>query len=483
MSVFYNIESLHLLEKYLAGSAWIRYLNTFEVTILHTFVFNSFAFFAFSMIVSVLYQKKANFFRYSLTSLIFSLFTFGPVFAIHILRPATFAYHIENLFVVYPPYFIFLLYMLCTYSLKIEKSLSVILTIKLYAVMLSNIIVYYMAEILFFHLLSNDPAYMYVVFFAADFCTFVCNLSAMLIATFLFRRHKLWLDAYKLKRTFSRSNIPRRLLRYTGYATCLYALNAIVIELASGLSNTLFAYLILIMLTLIGLLAFYISYQNDRMQISKIDLNNQTLYVRSLMDSIDGFRVVKHDINNMIQAYEGYIQAEAWDKLRVYHQKKFWEIKHASNLLSLNMNLTGNPALLALISEKIAAAKAEGIIINTTFAIDTSDILMDPEDLAAVIGILLDNAIEETAGTDSKTILFSLKIAPDNKALLCISNPTANDVDVRKIMEQNYTTKEGRYGMGLNSLWGLIHGTPGCRLKVEYLGNIITFFIEFPISS
>lgn len=476
--MFIGIESLNLLENYFQHSTWLGLINNFGVTVFQSLFYNAAAFFLYSCVLSVLYQKRINILRYIFTSLLYCMVAHGPVFIINILRPlATISFQIEELFVAPPPYIILFVYLLCAYFLRIDKTISISTANKLYVVIVGNVILYYMLEAMFFFLFTNNVYYQMVIYFAANSLLFLINIIAAGFFIRFIKVQRLWLDAYKIKKS-SDYNVTRSLVVSMLLFTLLWLLVVPTLKLISFSSGIVTVEIVMSGLLLNCFLIFYISYTKDIKKVAKADVDNQTVHVNSLIGSIDNIRALKHDMHNMLAVYDGYIKLKEWDKLSQYHASLHSETRFAEELLNINTKYTINPILRNLLSTKLSEAHDKKVFINISILSDTDNIGMDPLDLARIIGILLDNAMEETIHTDTKTILLSLQSMKNGNILLSLSNPTVDDVDIKKIAEKNYTTKEGHSGLGLFTLWNIVSKATGCKLSIDYLDKIVTFYLE-----
>lgn len=55
--------------------------------------------------------------------------------------------------------------------------------------------------------------------------------------------------------------------------------------------------------------------------IYRRNLINKNEHIAALEHSINDFRGIKHDFNNILQSYTGYISLKDYDKLEAYHRK------------------------------------------------------------------------------------------------------------------------------------------------------------------
>ena len=108
--------------------------------------------------------------------------------------------------------------------------------------------------------------------------------------------------------------------------------------------------------------------------------------VRSIHQEMRGY---KHDFHHHLQTLKGQLEAGEVDRALAYIEQLDNQLMNVDTLLK-----TGNVSLDAILSAKIAQAKAEGIAVTIKANVPDNLLLSDLE-LSIIIGNLLDNAIEE----------------------------------------------------------------------------------------
>ena len=107
--------------------------------------------------------------------------------------------------------------------------------------------------------------------------------------------------------------------------------------------------------------------------------------VRSIHTEMRGY---KHDFHHHLQALKGQLEAGEIERALLYIDELDNKLMNVDTLLK-----TGNISLDAILSAKIAQAKAEGISVTVKAVVPDALIISDVE-LSIVVGNLLDNAIE-----------------------------------------------------------------------------------------
>jgi two-component system sensor histidine kinase AgrC len=215
-------------------------------------------------------------------------------------------------------------------------------------------------------------------------------------------------------------------------------------EAADGLT------IMLSVLMLVVFFMFSIFYTNTLFMLeeSTQELEYQKFYNKALQSIINDLRRFKHNYNNILAVFGGYIKNQKWSQVEKYYNEICSEIGKVSfldNLTSLNIKSAG---VLGLIMAKYNYAKEMGVDFRVVTDGEIDEVKMKISEFCEVLGILLDNAIE--AAKDSKEKKVEVFMKRGEKALsFIVLNGISEQVDVTMIYENGYSTKgEGR-GLGL----------------------------------
>lgn len=107
--------------------------------------------------------------------------------------------------------------------------------------------------------------------------------------------------------------------------------------------------------------------------------------VRSIHTEMQGY---KHDFHHHLQTLKGQLEAGETDRALAYIEQLDRQLMDMDTLLK-----TGNVSLDAILSAKIALAKAQNIAVTVKAGVPDSLTITDVE-LSILVGNLLDNAIE-----------------------------------------------------------------------------------------
>ncbi len=189
------------------------------------------------------------------------------------------------------------------------------------------------------------------------------------------------------------------------------------------INTNLLAVLLCIMLAItLGTIATFYAMARSYKKRNEIELELaqtelELEHSRHLSQAYDTLREWRHDIKNQLGVLYNLAENNDTEHIKQY-------IKDSSYSLSNVMTLvdTKNPALDAILSNKLIEAQLEGIKVESSFAIPANlDILS--VDICSIISNLFDNAIEAVRNCDDKWI--KIEISPvENMLHIYIANPT-----------------------------------------------------------
>lgn len=187
--------------------------------------------------------------------------------------------------------------------------------------------------------------------------------------------------------------------------------------------------------------------------------------VRSIHKEMRGY---KHDFHHHLQALKGQLEAGEVDRALAYIEQLDNQLTNVDTLLK-----TGNVSLDAILSAKIAQAKAENIAVTVKANVPDALTISDLE-LSIIIGNLLDNAIEAcrtVTGERFIRIFISMK-----GTMLYFSMLNAAGAKKKKTGSLFATHKDGVHGFGLRRAEAILEEHGGW---VKYNSEDGAFTSEF----
>ena len=152
-------------------------------------------------------------------------------------------------------------------------------------------------------------------------------------------------------------------------------------------------------------------------------------------------RCYKHDFHHHLQTLKGQLEAGEIDRALAYIEQLDNQLMNVDSLLK-----TGNVSLDAILSAKIAQAKAENIAVTVKASVPDALTISDLE-LSIIMGNLLDNAIE-ACRTVTEERFIRIFISMKGK-MLYFSMLNAAGAKRKKTGSLFATHKDGVHGFGL----------------------------------
>lgn len=184
---------------------------------------------------------------------------------------------------------------------------------------------------------------------------------------------------------------------------------------------------------------------------TKKDLESAEEYNKSLQILYDSVKGFKHDFDNIVSTLDGYIENNDMNGLKNYFNEVKKDCKITNNLSIINPRTINNPGIYSLLNNKYFKATNLGITFDFEYFIDLNKLEINLYELSRILGILIDNAIEEAEKCNDKIVKVSfIRENRNNRAVISVQNTYSNiDVDTEKIFEKGESGKENHSGIGL----------------------------------
>ena len=212
-------------------------------------------------------------------------------------------------------------------------------------------------------------------------------------------------------------------------------------------------------------------YNKMQRQQSETLLLQSQLYVKRLENIQQELRLFQHDYKNIVaglyaSADEGNTQA-----VKEYIDSKILnigedvqnDIRQTNQFVKItNMELKG------LLLVKLMDAKQADVTLDLEVLYEVKEIAIDTSDLMRIMGILLDNAIEEAQTTVTKKVSVVI-LQEDKKTTIMVKNDISSNVDMSNIWKNGYSTKGKNRGLGLSSYQKMLNNYDNafCETKIE----------------
>lgn len=187
--------------------------------------------------------------------------------------------------------------------------------------------------------------------------------------------------------------------------------------------------------------------------------------VRSIHSEMRGY---KHDFHHHLQTLKGQLEAGEVDRAIAYIEQLDRNLQGVDTLLK-----TGNVTVDAILSAKIAQARAEGIAVTVQANLPRELTLSDLE-LSIILGNLLDNAIEACRKAEGEKFLrLTLRIKGNMLYFYLLNSAGKKQTKIGSLFK---TGKSGAHGFGLHRAEAILRQHGGW---VKYNSEDGAFTSEF----
>lgn len=207
-------------------------------------------------------------------------------------------------------------------------------------------------------------------------------------------------------------------------------------------------------------------------------LQQYTAQVEELYQNIRGF---KHDYVNILTTMHTYMENEDWEALRTYYESEIIPttstFRDSSQVLGLLSNLQ-IPELKSILYNKFVKALELDITVHFEIRRPIAEISAKNIDIARVIGIYLDNAIEALSEPEVDADHRNLWVAfieNEESVVIIIQNDCKEFLlNPRKLGTISYSTKGENRGMGLHLASQTLRHYKNIQNETTYENHIFT---------
>lgn len=207
------------------------------------------------------------------------------------------------------------------------------------------------------------------------------------------------------------------------------------------------------------ILIYNVLYKNIKKEAEFINRKNEFENLKEYTQNMESYykemRKFKHDYINILSSISGYIENDDMNGLRKHFEENIMTLNEDMNNKDFKLDRLQNIEILELkgiISSKVISAHKSNIDVFIDIPEPIENISIDIIDLCRVIGILLDNAIEASQDTSTKSIEIGL-IDNNGSITIVIENSSSeNTPQLFKIYKSGFSTKGSNRGLGLSNL-------------------------------
>lgn len=197
----------------------------------------------------------------------------------------------------------------------------------------------------------------------------------------------------------------------------------------------------------------------SKMQDYKMDMKYRRKYLEGYSDVILQMRRRHHTVANQLNAVVGMCEVcHSYEEL-VERQREYLG-KLQNYELPTEAIVLEEPAVVALIYEKLNQAVEKGIEVETSFHCSLVGRHVSDLEWVEILGVLLENAIEALEGYEGRRKLWiSVRENEEQRVEVCIANTfrELRQEELEKFCQAGYSTKGDGRGIGLYDVKELVH--------------------------
>lgn len=306
------------------------------------------------------------------------------------------------------------------------------------------------------------------------------NLSICLIAIFFVHNKFLLLMYQKI------INYLNNVSKYNKYIIILSLVNSINIFLFliyNFYNNILYIFINAFLILFYIIITFMLFIEKNKniiyLEKNKLLLENLNEYEKML----DYQRVNNHENKNQLLVIKSMIEKKD-NKLMEYISEIIKEKREDNEIIYNKAKRIPSGGLQGLIYQKMLLMQEKNIEVNLDINSQVRKINFGNlsskmnYDICRIAGIIIDNAIEETTKFSKKNREIVISMYIDKEFIIEVSNRIKDDVDLSKIYEKGYTSKEKGHGYGLSLLKKIVDENEKIENEVKIINNIFTQIIK-----
>lgn len=310
-----------------------------------------------------------------------------------------------------------------------------------------------------------------------NFATAIILFSEIIVYLLLRLLYK-----FKQNKTFSFLNYRYILPQVITLVVCM--LPTMTLLMLNYFENSIWFIVVnFIQLLIISAVSIYNTRQAVKHESTQLKLDNTLSHNETLMKVNEGVRGFKHDMTNIVQSILGYLACKDIAGAKAYCENLVVGFNDINVLSILSPAVINEPALYGVVTSKILIAREKNLNLSLDVNLKVNEINFPKFELSRALGILLDNAIEAAENTKDKNLVLNMRVNEDETLdIITVSNSISDkNIDICKMFEKNYSTKENPSGFGLYEVLKFLkkHNKGDIVPNIDYDTNFFTQTLTF----
>ncbi len=260
-------------------------------------------------------------------------------------------------------------------------------------------------------------------------------------------------------------NKRKELIIYFLAASMIFAINVIIPSIvAEQIAANVIVILITLLYTVISICIDIVIYNKQ------VD-SNRDAHIGVLFRGMEELRGVKHDFNNILQTYSGYLELKEYEKLKAYHDSLILATSHAGNIAELTRKMHENPMLISLLISKLEAAEKLSVKLLLSIKCSLDNLYIDNMDIAKIMMSLLDKAIEAASCSEQRKVYLTVENQNNDEKIIIVTNstPAAFSKDA---------APQGSDDLRVLKAREILRKYGNCSIQIEYRGQEMSAYVK-----
>lgn len=246
-------------------------------------------------------------------------------------------------------------------------------------------------------------------------------------------------------------------------------------------NNTLHisGYLLVMIFLILAMRRSYL--EKIRIEANQKALQDLQDYTHNLEVMYNGLRSFKHDYINILLSMSGYIENGDVDELKKFFENKIFPTKNLIDQGDYKLNQLSNISVLeikSLLCAKMIYAHESGIDVTIDIPDRVAAFPIDTVDLARILGIFLDNAIEAALETEHPQVGLNILQNKVSVSIIINNRFRDNGETLHKLKQKGFSTKTGHQGVGLSNAQKIISSYDNILLETTMQGDCFMQHME-----
>ena len=210
-------------------------------------------------------------------------------------------------------------------------------------------------------------------------------------------------------------------------------------------------------------------YESEKLQREQLEA-----YTKEIEKQYMEIRKFRHDYLNIFITLQHYVEEEDLNSLFHYLKNEILPTRERFLLDDCQLAFLANitiSEIKAIVASKLIQAKNADIETILEIPQRIEAVFINKLALCRILGILLDNAIEESAKNDTSTIKIAFLCYANLQVIIVENSINGNLPSIRKMFQEGFSTKGNGRGLGLSILKEIIEENGKATLETRIKDN------------